>query len=153
MVPLKLAELVSIVLTALVVGVFWGPWLGLSRSIAAFTPEMFLAIGHRMIRNIGPVMRLLMPAAVASFLPVLFLSFQSPSPTFYFVAAGLGLFVVALGVTLFVEVPIDKQISTWTADTLPAHWQALRDRWETFHVLRLIASLGGFVLLVVGVVV
>ena len=34
---LKIWELISIVLSALVTGVFWGPWVGLSRSISTFT--------------------------------------------------------------------------------------------------------------------
>ena len=58
---LKIWELASILLSALVTGVFWGPWVGLSRSIATFTPDVYLAIGHRMIRNLEPVMTILMP--------------------------------------------------------------------------------------------
>jgi hypothetical protein len=63
---LKISQFISIFLLALVTGVFWGPWLGLSRSIATFQPEVFLAIGHRMIRNLAPVMPILMPAAMLS---------------------------------------------------------------------------------------
>lgn len=41
---LKIWELSSIILSALVTGVFWGPWVGLTRSIATFAPEAFLAL-------------------------------------------------------------------------------------------------------------
>jgi len=112
-------QFVSILLTALVTGVFWGPWLGLSRSIDTFTAEEFLAIGHRMIRNLAPVMPVLMPAAVLSTVPILWLSCQSLPIVFYSSLTGLALLVVALVITLAVEVPIDNQIRAWTPAFLP----------------------------------
>lgn len=55
----------------------------LSRSISTFTPEVFLAIVNRLSRNIAPVMTVLMPAALWSMVPVLFLSFNAAPRTFY----------------------------------------------------------------------
>lgn len=149
---IKIWELVSIFLLALVTGIFWGPWLGLSRSITTFQPEVFLAIGHRMIRNLAPVMPILMPAAMLSILPVLFLSYTRRPETFYLNLVGLTLFVIALLVTLVVEVPIDNKIMTWTVATLPDNWENLRDRWETFHVIRTVASVGGLAVLLIAAI-
>jgi hypothetical protein len=69
---LKVAQFICIMLLALVMGVFWGTWFTLGRSIASFTPETFLAIGQAIIQNIAPIMPFLMPLAVLSTLPVLF---------------------------------------------------------------------------------
>jgi hypothetical protein len=113
-------QFISVCLAALVTGVFWGPWLGLSRSIDTFAPEVFLAIGHRMIRNLAPVMPILMPAAMLAMVPVLWLSFGSQPTVFYLSIAGFASYAVALIVTLAVEVPIDNQIRAWTANSLPA---------------------------------
>ncbi len=148
----KVWELISILLSALVTGVFWGPWLGLSRSIATFTPDVYLAIGHRMIRNLAPVMRVLMPAALLSIIPVLYLSVGAQPTTFYLSLGGLGLFIVALLVTLIIEVPINEQVKTWTITTLPSNWQELRDRWERYHVIRVAASVTGLSLLLAGAI-
>lgn len=93
---LKICELVSIVLSALVAGVFWGPWVGLSRSNATFEPDVFLAIVRRMSLNLAPLMTVLMPAALLSTFPVLFLSYNGHFVTFFLTLAGLGLFVTAL---------------------------------------------------------
>lgn len=149
---LKVWEVISIFLLALVTGVFWGPWLGLSRSITTFKPEVFLAIGHKMIRNLAPVMPILMPAAMLSVLPVLFLSYSDTPWTFYLNLAGLAFFIIALLVTLIVEVPIDNKIMAWTVATLPDNWESLRDRWETFHVIRTFVSVAGLALLLVGAI-
>jgi uncharacterized membrane protein len=147
---LEIWQFINIFLSALVTGVFWGSWLGLSRSIASFPPETFLAIGHTMIDNLAPVMPILMPAAMLATLPVLFLLYRRRSKALYPTLAGLALFVIALLITLIVEVPIDNQIKEWTATSLPANWQQLRDRWELFHVIRTWASVAGLALLLTG---
>ena len=149
---LKIAELISIVLSALVAGMFCGPWLALTRSIATFTPEVFLAIVHRLNRNMAPVMKVLMPISLLSIVPVLFLSFNERPLTFYLTLSGFALFIAALLVTMIVEVPIVKRIVTWTVPTLPGNWQQLRDRWGAFHIVRVVASVAGLVMLVAGAI-
>jgi uncharacterized membrane protein len=145
---LKIWQFVNIFLSALVAGVFWGPWLGLSRSIASFPPETFLAIGKTMIGNLAPIMPLLMPAAMVSTLPVLVILYRRRSKAFFPMVVALGLFITALMVTLIVEVPIDNQIKNWSVASLPENWQQLRDRWEAFHVMRTFASVGGLALMI-----
>ena len=150
-VPLKIGELISIVLSAFAGGMYWGPWLALSRSMRTFKPEVFLDIVDRMNRNMESVMTILAPAALLSIAPVLFLSYNQPR-TFYMTLAGFALFAVALLVTVLVEVPIVKQMVTSTAATLPGNWQQLRDRWGAFHIVRVVAGIGGLVLLVAGAI-
>lgn len=133
---LAIWQFISILLLALVTGVFWGTWLGLSRSMASLSPEVFLTIGHTMIGNLGTIMAILMPAAMLAVLPVLYLLYRARSRAFVPTLVGFVLFVIALLITLIVEVPIDNQIEGWTVATLPANWQQLRDRWELFHFIR-----------------
>jgi uncharacterized membrane protein len=147
---LKLSELISILFSALVMGVFWGPWLALTRSISTFRPEVFLDIVHRMSRNIGPVMTGLMPVALLTMVPVLFFSYSGHPLTFYFTLTALVLFLIALLVTMLIEVPIVTQMMAWTAATLPDNWQQLRDRWASFHIIRIVAAIAGLALLVAG---
>jgi len=49
-----------------------------------------------------------------------------------------------------VEMPIVKQIDTWTVATLPESWEQLRDRWGAFHLVRIVAGGLGFGLLLAG---
>jgi len=57
---------------------------------------------------------------------------------------GVGLLVVALVMTLSVNVPIDYAIDRWTVDTLPSDWTSIRNRWEACHAARTFVSLAGF---------
>lgn len=131
---------------------YWGPWLALSRSMRTFKPEVFLDIVDRMNRNMESVMTVLTPVALIAIAPVLFFSYQEQPRTFYLTLAGFALFVVALVVTMLIEVPIVKQIVMWTVETLPGDWQQLRDRWVTFHIIRVVAGIGGLVFLVAGAI-
>jgi uncharacterized membrane protein len=146
---LKIAQFINILLLFLVAGVFWGTWFSLARSITSIAPATFLEIGRIMIGNLGAPMSILMPLALLSTLPVLVLLYlQKSMAAFYLTLCGLALFVVALVTTLLVNVPIDDQIMQWTAQTLPSDWEAIRDRWEFYHVLRTFISLGGLALIV-----
>lgn len=57
------------------------------------------------------------------------------------VALGCGLAEIAL--TLTQNVPLNKQIQSWTAETPPTNWAAMRDRWMVGHRLRTGLSLAG----------
>jgi uncharacterized membrane protein len=149
---MKTWELASIVCSALVAGMFYGPWAALSRSMRTFAPEVFLAIVDRMNRNMAPVMTVLMPAALLAMIPVLIASYGTYPKVFSLYAAAFILFIVALAVTVLVEVPIVKEIVTWTVATLPANWQQVRDRWVRFHVIRVVAGLASLVLLLIAAI-
>jgi len=144
---LQIWQFVNILLSGLVTGVFWGTWLGLSRSMATFSADTFLTIADAMIGNLGTIMAILMPTAMLSTLPVLYLLYRRRSPAFYTTLGGFAFLVVALLITLMVEVPLDMTFQTWTTTTLPANWEQLRDRWEWYHVVRSWVSVAGLALL------
>lgn len=143
-------QAVNILLLSLVTGVFWGTWLGLSRSMTSLSPETFLDVADAMIGSLGTIMALLMPAALFSTLPVLYLLYRKRPKAFYVTLAGLMFFVLALLITVLIEVPLDIQFQQWTAVTLPANWQQLRERWEFWHVIRSWVSVIGLALVIAG---
>jgi hypothetical protein len=96
---LKLAQFSTIILFALVMGVFWGTWFALSRSIVTFRPQTFLDIGQTAIRNLAVPMRILMPLTLVSALILLAL-LPKRSTAFALAVAGFLLMVCALIVTL-----------------------------------------------------
>jgi uncharacterized membrane protein len=149
---MKTWQLISIVLSTLTVGMFHGPWIALSRSMKTFSPEFFLEIVDRMNRNMAPVMTVLMPGTMLAIIPVLLFSYRQQAMVFYLSAVALLLFLIALLVTVVIEVPIVQQIVTWTPSTLPANWQQLRDRWMRFHVVRVIAGMASLIFLLVAAI-
>ena len=142
---LRLMLFVHVFLFALVVGVFWGTWFSLSRSMSAITASTFLEVGHTMIGNLGGPMAVLMPATLVSAVPVLVALYRRHRrASFSLTLVGVGSLAVALVITLGVNVPIDDAIARWTVDTLPSDWSSIRNRWEAFHAARTFISLAGF---------
>jgi signal transduction histidine kinase len=133
-------EVAAIVLTMLVVGVYWGPWLALTRSIATFEAPVFLAVVNRLNLNLATAMTVLLPLSLASILGVIVTTFGDWLSFGLAVVAFL-LMVVTLIVTLAIEVPIVQRIVTWSEQSMPDDWQAQRDRWVSFHLARVIPGL------------
>jgi uncharacterized membrane protein len=145
-VRLRAAQATTIVLFALVMGVFWGTWLSLSRTMSELSAQTFVAVGHQMIRNLAVPMSILLPISLLSALVTLALLWPGGrTAALWWLLAGFVLMVGALLVTLVVEVPIDNQIKTWTAATLPADWRSIQARWETFHTIRTFLSIAAVV--------
>jgi uncharacterized membrane protein len=138
----KWIELITGMLVVLVAGVFWGTWFSLSRSMYELPAETFITIGKEIMQNVAVPMSIMMPASVIGLAFLLIGARKVNAVYFYCILVALILFIVALIVTLSVEVPIDNQIRTWTASTIPSDWENIRDRWEWFHALRTFASLG-----------
>ena len=97
-------------------------------------------------------MRILMPGTLVVLLWLGIVA-RNEKPAFYFFIASFMLMCIALIITVGVEVPIDNQIKTWTAETIPANWTALRSRWNSFHTMRTFVSIAGFISLSIGVVI
>lgn len=144
---------VSIVLVSLVVGVYWGPWIALTRTIATFEPAVLLPLVRRLSANLAPVMTLLMPLALLSTIAVVVVAVFGQPATLILAGIAFVLLALTLVVTMTVEVPIVKTIETWTVDTLPADWQERRDRWVSFHLLRVVPGVAALALLAVAAVV
>jgi uncharacterized membrane protein len=146
----RTVEFVAIALQMLVVGAFWGSWIGLSRSINTLTPATFVEIGHVMMEDYGPIMSVLMPAAVVATLLAGVLVYKRHMLAGSLILLGCVCAVASPAITLIVNVPIDEIMAGWTVTTLPADWNQIRDRWETFHMIRTFVSLGGLAITLAG---
>ena len=151
---LRAAQATTIVLFSLVMGVFWGTWFSLSRTMDQLSGETFVAVGHQMIRNLGVPMAILLPLALLSALVTLALLRRGrQTVAFWWELAGFALMALALVITLAVEVPIDNQIETWTAATLPGDWRSIQSRWELWHTIRTFASIAAVIAVTVSAAV
>jgi uncharacterized membrane protein len=141
---LKTAQLISLFLLMLVTGVFWGTWFSLTRSLNDFSAAEFIHIGKTIIANVSIPMRIIFPACV--FFMFLSLLWHHPKKSygFYLIIVANVLIVITLLITILVEVPIDNQLKQWTASTVPAQWEGIRQRWKLFHTFRTFTSLASF---------
>lgn len=142
------AQLVGILLVALVVGVYWGPWVALTRTIARLDVEIFLPVVKQLTANLAGLMTVLVPVALVAQVGMLVADLSGGPLSFTLAAVALLLFLVTVAVTVLTDVPIVKRVVTWQVETVPTNWRELRDRWVSFHLLRVIpgvAALGLYV--------
>jgi len=141
---LYIVQFIALFLLALVTGVFWGPWLSLHRSLEAFSAADLIHIVKTMAKNLAVPMRILMPCCVLFMTLSTWFYPHINSLGFYFSIAACFLTIIALIITIRVEVPIVNDIKNWTHSTKPNNWEAIRNRWKFFHVIRTFVSLTSF---------
>src|SRR5690349_10451266 len=107
---LKTFEFLSLVLGALVMGVFWGTWFTLTRSIHDFSSAEFIHIGTTIISNIAVPMRILMPSTLVVMFLACWFSWSVNRNTFYMYTGAFILMLIASIITVAIEVHIDNQI-------------------------------------------
>jgi hypothetical protein len=147
---MKIIRLITGVLLILVAGLFWGTWFALSRTMYHLPVEIFIIIGKEIIANVAVPMRIIMPASLLGLMILLLGSRKNKRVYFYSMLLCFLLFLTALIITVAIEVPIDNQIKTWTAATVPGNWEAIRDRWETFHTTRTFVALTGIMFFLIA---
>src|SRR5215212_10338407 len=101
----KSIQLVTGLLLVLVAGLFWGTWFSLSRTMYELPPEIFITIGKQIIKNVAIPMSIIMPASIIGLLILLIGSWRTKSVYFYCILTTLILFIIALIVTVVIEVP------------------------------------------------
>ena len=147
------AQLVGILLVALVVGVYWGPWVALTRSLSRLDVEVFLPVVKLLNANLAGLMTALVPLALVGQVGMLAVDHSRGPLPFTLAAVALLLFIVTVVVTVLTEVPIVKRVVTWEVETVPSNWRALRDRWLSFHLLRVIPGVVALGLYVIAALV
>jgi hypothetical protein len=91
-------------------------------------------------------------ALLANFLLIITTIKTPTSLVFITATIALVALVAEIMLTLKGNLPINDMINTWSADNVPANWTAFRDRWFTIFQYRQIASITGFVSLLIGAV-
>jgi uncharacterized membrane protein len=149
----RITGFVAVLLSALTSGVFFGTRASLGPSTKRFRPTTYVEVQQATIRNLRPVMGVLLPASVVANLALLVVTAREAnrSRAFGLTAAGLLGQVASLAVTARYELPINSRVLTWPSTNPPPGWQAARDRWDTFHTVRTGTSVAALVCLTAAV--
>lgn len=142
---LNIFTFLTLVLLALISGVFWGTWFTLTRSLEFFSAAEFIHIGKTIIANVAFPMSIIMPSAIVFLVLTLWFYPRKRSSGFYLGIIALVFLLITLWITVGIEVPIDNQIKNWDEGSLPVNWEDIRHRWKTFHALRTLSALISFI--------
>ena len=138
---------IDLLLVALVAGTTFGIWVGYDP--AGLSAATYLEQQQHAIRALNSLMPALGAICVVLTLALAVMAKRSPGARYLTVAALLCL-VAAGVVTRFGNQPINVQVMTWTAQTLPPNWMQFRDWWWQWHVIRTVAAVSALCLLIMA---
>lgn len=147
----KLFQFAALLGLMLVTGVFYGNWISISRSYHLFSVDELAHIARVVVNNLATPMRFISIGCILLMSVSAYFTEDTKTYTFYFTIVSIALTVIAIVITIMIEVPINNQVVTWTASSVPADWQLIRDRWQFFNVVRVIVSLLSFVLFAMAI--
>jgi uncharacterized membrane protein len=123
----------------------FGSWAFVHPVVRELPPASHLRVEQGFLRTFGRVMPVLMPlSTILAVLHAITATGAGPAAVRWTAAAA---FVVAVVLTVVVNVPVNTATARWNPDDPPPDWAALRRRWERSQGLRASALLIGFALL------
>ncbi len=135
----------NIILAALLAGTSFGIWVGFNP--IHYTGSTYIEQQQNLILSLNTLMVLLVIMATLVTLVSAFLQRRNKTVfiTLLFAAAFFAscIFISRLG-----NVPIQNEMLSWNANSLPDNWTILRDKWWSFHIMRTVAELIALVLVV-----
>lgn len=140
----RLTQFIALFLLLLVAGVFWGNWVSLTRSMGVFSAVELIRLAKILVRNLAIPMRIISPVCIGAMVLSMWMYPNKESVEFYVGIAAIVFILAALLITILIEVPINNQIIAWTPSTVPANWEAIRNRWQFFNIIRVVAALMSF---------
>ncbi len=139
---------IDLLLVGLVAGTTFGIWVGYDP--AGLSAATYLEQQQHAIRALNTLMPTLGALCIVLTLTLAIMTKRSPRARYLLVAALLCL-VTAGVVTRFGNQPINIQVMTWTAQTLPQNWTQFRDWWWQWHVIRTVATVAALCLVIMAV--
>lgn len=135
----------DLLLAALVVGGMFGVWLMLNPARRA--AGLYITLHQQGIRTLNTALPAFGAATVILSVAaaVLARSESARSPLF---AATAVCFAAAGFITRFHNQQINAIVITWKSDAPPANWTDVSDQWLRWHLIRLLAGIGGLSLLI-----
>lgn len=143
----SLGQGAALLLVGLVAGSMFGIWRGYD--VAQYTPAAFIEVHQGAVRGLDallPVQGIVAIVIVAA----LATGARHDRRQFVLLVVAALLLAAAGLVTRLGNQPINALVMSWTADTLPANWEALRDSWRNLHLLRTACTMAALLLLAIA---
>jgi uncharacterized membrane protein len=137
---LKVAQFLSILATGLLAGLLFEFWFFTAPALATLPAPAFIQVTQAIDRQFLVPIPFLYIAVIVTGLIVLLLLLivRQRTPALLALAAvAVVASVLATVSTLLINVPINVEvINHWSAQNPPAHWAAVRDRWDQANAFR-----------------
>ncbi len=137
-------QCMCIILAGLMAGALAVIWLGYNPE--TFSYDVYLHLQQASIKALNSLMPLL--GLLTILFTLAFAFFQKENKAvFILLLAAAGLLITGGLITKLGNQPINKIVMTWSNEVVPADWEALRNKWWSYHITRLITTVVAFCLI------
>jgi uncharacterized membrane protein len=148
---IAIVRIIAIFSSGVFAGILFGDRMGATFARPSLSPSSFLQFQRIQHTHFARMMPPLTLAAIAGGLAWLtMVRAQWNSPQFGLVAVATVAMFVGAVLTLRVNIPINKQLMTWSVEAPPENMREVWSRWERVHTIRTILWLGAFALEVIA---
>lgn len=134
----SLIRFTNIVIAALLAGTSFGIWVGLNPS--NYSPSTYIEQQNHLVLSLNTLMVSLV--VIATLVTAVSAYLQRKNRiVFIALLVAAASFASCIFISRFGNLPIQKEMLTWNAYSLPGNWIMMRDKWWSFHIMRTIAEL------------
>jgi hypothetical protein len=145
-----LVQCVAILCITFVAGAVFGIWRGFV--FTGYSQQAYLEVHQGAVRGLNVLLPVMGFSVIACTILLAWLARRHRRALVLYLTA-LACTVAAGLTTRFLNQPINAEVMRWTLDTMPADWNAIRESWWAWHLVRLVASAAASVLLIAAVFV
>ena len=134
----------NIILVALLAGTSFGIWIGLNPM--SYSVSTYIEQQQHLVDSLQSLLVSLVIIATLVTIASAFLQ-RSNKTVFIALILAAGFLISCIIITRFGNLPIQKEMLTWNANSFPENWTMLRNKWWNFHIMRTVAELIALVLI------
>jgi uncharacterized membrane protein len=134
--------------TGILAGALLMSTLGLRPAAAMLEAAQQVFLRQQLIQRLSKLMPpfMLLPIAASSVILV----FHGTSGDWPIAAAGWAFSVSTVGITVIVNVPLNRRFARWSSSEFPEDWQIYVRRWDRANSIRFILALAAFACAVIS---
>ena len=110
-----------------------------------YTPTTYLEQQQHLVQSLNTLMISLVISVTIVSIVSAFLQ-RNDKTVFIALLFAAAAFAACIIISRFNILPIQNEMLTWKADSLPGNWTTLRDKWWSLHIMRTMAELIALIL-------
>ncbi len=135
----------NIILAALLAGTSFGISIGFNP--VNFSPSTYMELQQNTVRTLYTLLVSLVVGTTIVTIVSAILQ-RKNKPVFITLMIAAAFFITCILISRFGNKPVQDEMLSWNANSLPVDWVMLRDRWWYLHTMRTVTELIALVLIV-----
>lgn len=150
---IKVTLFITLVAYAFIVGQSFFYILALSNATKRMSPAAYIESRKLIDAELQNRLSLVYYLALAA--TILLTAFSVVNPNgILFVSSVIALIalVIDIAIALKGNIPLNRTVNSWNANTYPENWKQVRSKWFSLYQVRQVANITGFICLLAGLV-